>query len=537
VKLFDSKKRPLGRSIEPTIENSAGNPIAMVTGIGRFGWALCVLFLLAPLGMSESAQRHHSNQSHPDDAPQIIIDQHQGLLIETSLNITGEYIDEELPIEMTWKIFNSLELIAEGDLISHLIETDDLHESSRDSWQFSLNLNFTSYAPCSCILEIEGTDTNNRIDIAQLILFSQSDNQEEQLAPSIILKVPSEQLTGDVDLEAIAMDDEGFVGVQWSISNNSEIAMSCIQTWIGTPESIQWNNLTPPILQVNPTWSLDSTAYDDGVYSLIVRAFSEDGLYSPCACQSIGIDNHAPTAQIDGPSDLIEYSGTILFDGTGSSDQFWGREELVFLWVLENELGEKTIESGSDLRTFEVDASQSGNFTLTLTVADGAGFSDSISHQFNISNDVPTAALRIGGQALADGDEITLVDDEQWLLECGDSIDSDNDKSGLICTWYVDGEPIMTGWERQLQKPDDTSTSHTLMLEVTDDDGAVDTIMVTFGIQGTSSDPMYNSDTEGGFGFWILMVITAVSLAFGTTMILIRNFSGHSASIPKWKRE
>ncbi|MDP6325001.1 MAG: hypothetical protein QF684_05495, partial [Candidatus Thalassarchaeaceae archaeon] len=276
----------------------------MVTGIGRFGWALCVLFLLAPLGMSESAQRHHSNQSHPDDAPQIIIDQHQGLLIETSLNITGEYIDEELPIAMTWKIFNSLELIAEGDLISHLIETDDLHESSRDSWQFSLNLNFTSYAPCSCILEIEGTDTNNRIDIAQLILFSQSDNQEEQLAPSIILKVPSEQLTGDVDLEAIAMDDEGFVGVQWSISNNSEIAMSCIQTWIGTPESIQWNNLTPPILQVNPTWSLDSTAYDDGVYSLIVRAFSEDGLYSPCACQSIGIDNHAPTAQIDGPSDL-----------------------------------------------------------------------------------------------------------------------------------------------------------------------------------------------------------------------------------------
>jgi hypothetical protein len=48
---------------------------------------------------------------------------------------------------------------------------------------------------------------------------------------------------------------------------------------------------------------------------------------------------------------------------------------------------------------------------------------------------------------------------------------------------------------------------------------------------------MYNGDTEGGSGFWMLMVITAVSLAFVTTMILIRNFSGHSASIPKWKRE
>ena len=141
----------------------------------------------------------------------------------------------------------------------------------------------------------------------------------------------------------------------------------------------------------------------------MVRAVSDD-LYSTCACKPIGIDNNAPMARIDGPSEMAEYSGTIQFDGTGSSDLFWGQDELVFLWVLEDELGERSIRSGVDLRTFDVDASKSGSFTLTLTVVDNVGFTDTVSHEFNITNEVPVAALRIGGQALENGDQITLTD-------------------------------------------------------------------------------------------------------------------------------
>ena len=70
----------------------------MVKGLGRLGSALCVLILLSPLGMSENPTA--------DDAPQIIIDQNQGLFVESSLNISGTYIDEDLPVSLTWKIFN-----------------------------------------------------------------------------------------------------------------------------------------------------------------------------------------------------------------------------------------------------------------------------------------------------------------------------------------------------------------------------------------------------------------------------------------------
>ena len=256
---------------------------------------------------------------------------------------------------------------------------------------------------------------------------------------------------------------------------------------------------------------------------------------SPSSCHSIGIDNHPPTASIDGPTHSTEFAGEIQFDGSGSSDQYWGREGLFFLWVLEDEIGAKTIESGTDMRTFDMDAAQTGNYSLTLTVADGAGFSDTVVHQFNITNQAPVAALRIGGQPLADGDSITLVESSFWNIECGDSSDTANDQSGLTCTWYIDGEAEMTGWERQLQKPEDLSKSHTLMLEVTDDDGASDTITVTFGVQGTPSDPMHTEDSK--FGAWSLVIgIAGLHLLLGILYLLSRR-KQQSKSIPKWKRE
>ena len=502
----------------------------MVRGTTRLASALCLLILISPLGTSVNEPT--------DDSPQIIIDQSQGLNVYSNINITGTYIDEQLPISITWEIYNGVERIDDGDLMDHLSESGDSHSSSRNSWQYFINLNFTSTPTCSCVLEIEATDTNGQKDMAQLILFTQDEDAESltQLNPLIIFESPIGQLTGAVEIDTIAMDMAGSTSAQWAISNSTEIEISCIQSWIESPEQVQWHNMTAIIQDSSQSFTLDTMAYNDGEYSLMVRAVSDD-LYSTCACKPIGIDNNAPTARIDGPSVMTEYSGSIQFDGTGSSDLFWGQDELVFLWVLEDELGEKTIRSGVDLRTFDVDASKSGNFTLTLTVVDNVGFSDTVSHEFNIINQVPVAALRIGGQALENGDQITLTDSTQWLVECSDSTDSDNDKSGLVCTWYVDDEPLMTGWSRQLVSPEDLSKPHTLMLEVTDDDGMSDTITVTFGVQDTASDPMYDEDGTDN-GFWLMIAAQgAIFVTLILMMALLLRLTGKSTPIPKWKRE
>ena len=497
----------------------------MVKGIGRIGFALCVLILLSPHGISQSGTW--------DDSPQLIFDQDQGMSVDSSLNISGTYIDEELPNSFTWKIFDGSDVIASGNLQEGLVVSADAQESSRNSWGFSLDLNLSFYPHCACIIEIETEDTSGQYASAQLMFFSP--HPESVSHPRIILENPPEQLTGTAVLQAISRDSDGFVGLQWAISNHSDWAIPCNSHYTSEEVGdIQWSNVTSTASDNNQTLTIDSTNYEDGNYFLLVRAVNVL-FQSPSSCHSIGIDNHPPTASIDGPTHSTEFAGDIQFDGSGSSDQYWGREGLSFLWVLEDEFGSKTIESGTDMRTFDMDAAQTGNYSLTLTVADGAGFSDSVVHQFNITNQAPVAALRIGGQPLADGDSITLVESSFWNIECGDSSDTANDQSGLICTWYIDGDAEMTGWERQLQKPEDLSKPHTLMLEVTDDDGASDTITVTFGVQGTPSDPMYTDDTVE-WQMWIVFAAISIVAIIGGGFLYSR-YSKNNSGIPKWKRE
>jgi hypothetical protein len=510
----------------------------MVKGIGHIGCALCVLILLTPLGMSESTQEGHSNESHANDVPQLVIDQNQGLIVESTLNISGTYVDEEIPSTLTWKLFIGLEIVDEGDLLSNIALVSESFESNRDTWAYSFDLNFSVFSPCSCLLEIQATDSSNQVDKAQLILFSYGDELSE-LSPQIIFEDSdtSTQLTGDVSIDVVALDDDGMPAVQWALSNHSDVAIQCLQSWIGNQNWLTWNN-DSSLLQNQI--SLDTNAYEDGEYSLLIRAVSSDDLTSPNACRSVGIDNHEPVANLSGPSTINESNEILIFDGSGSVDNYWGRDSLVFLWILEsnsNPSMNKIIESGRNLRAFEFDATTSGDYTLSLTVADDVGFSDTVVHEFTISNVQPTAALRIDGQPLEDGDVITLADNNQWWLDCGNSLDSVNDESHLTCTWYLDDVAIMTGVERQLQRPEDSSQVHKLTLEAMDDDGASDSISITFGIQGTDSDPMYaNADYNG---ISILMIIGAIFsiCLLGLAMFKFSTRLSGVDSIPKWNAD
>ena len=98
----------------------------------------------------------------------------------------------------------------------------------------------------------------------------------------------------------------------------------------------------------------------------------------------------------------------------------------------------------------------------------------------------------------------------------------------------------MTGWARQLEKPADLSRPHTLTLLVTDDDGANDSITVTFGVQGTPSDPSYAAH-EDSSNFdtivEILVMLLSIIVVMFTILYVFRKYTGHSAPIPKWKRD
>ena len=105
---------------------------------------LCVLILLSPIGAAEAVVS--------DDPPQIIIDQGQGVIVDENLTITGTYVDEELPALLSWRMYSGLDIIDEGDLQSSLTQTTHSVESSRTTWEYSLELNLSPYSPCSCLL-------------------------------------------------------------------------------------------------------------------------------------------------------------------------------------------------------------------------------------------------------------------------------------------------------------------------------------------------------------------------------------------------
>jgi hypothetical protein len=492
----------------------------------------CLVLMLMPIASAGGS----------DDAPMVLIDQSQGEIVFGELNLTGLYIDEREPSALTWRLFDGFDLIDSGNLMDSLPTASDTQESSRSTWAWSLNLDFSEHRPCACIVEITALDDTEQSAVAWLIIFASDDSVD--LPPQVLIEGPSwtDLLSGLIVMRGFAMDDDHAPPtVQWALTDDASVSMACMQPRIDPPETFTWNNATSNWLDGAFQIPVDTTQYDDGAYVLVVRAVAEDGSTSPSACVPVGLDNHPPEAHITGPVLIEESEAMLSFDGSGSSDAFWGREELVFLWILEEIDGapeDRLIQSGRDLRTLEVAASEAGAYSLTLTVADSGGFSDTATHLFDITNLAPSAALRIDGQPLVDGDLITLAEGDQWWLDCGGSTDTPNDEPGLTCTWFIDGEPVMTGWERQLMRPEDVSTTHTLTLLVTDDDGANDSISITFGIQGTGSDPMRAEGDSSVLPDWAQLLLGAALITgiIAAGMLVSRRHDS-SGGIPKWKRK
>ena len=90
---------------------------------------------MALLSMSGNAE-----STINDDPPQITFDTEQGIVVTEEVNITGTFIDESPPLNLVWKVYNGVEIVEYGDLISNL-QPQSLNQSSRELWSFHLQLN------------------------------------------------------------------------------------------------------------------------------------------------------------------------------------------------------------------------------------------------------------------------------------------------------------------------------------------------------------------------------------------------------------
>ncbi len=517
--------------------------------MGRFS-ALVIALLLLPFGHSfaeDNGVIGRENSTQPNDPPQISLDQEHGFLTDSNLNVSGRIIDESLPEYLYWNLYYDQLTLPEssplGGQIWNISQEEDTTSSARSTWTFQIDVDISDFMPCACELIVRASDGYNDDYDSRIIFAADGSDIPARTVLEKISQSANSRLTGEVIFEGHALSyGHNIELIQWHLSSNIGEDVQCPGPGYlpHVPPALEWNNNSEIGVDGGFSISIDTQQFDEGDYTLFVRPILDESTNAGavCSCLSFKTDNSPPTANITGPSNLSESNGEVSFDGSGSSDHYWGRESLTYLWTLaEDNWGAEDIifESGPDYSTFEFNTTKSGNYSLTLTVADNAGFSSSTTHQFEISNTAPVADLRIDGQRLQDGGVITLPDENQWWIDCSGSTDTANDYP-LRCTWYLNDEALLEGSRRQLQRPDVNTKPHYLKLEVTDDDGATDTISVSFGIKGTDSDPaIYGDEDSESRTPLILFSAFAIFALLAVGIIIIRKRKG--PAIPKWSED
>lgn len=288
--------------------------------------------------------------------------------------------------------------------------------------------------------------------------------------------------SGTYNVSVVAVDDDGATSnpatVQVTINNvapqNASLTASSQTagegasiTFNATVEapsidtlSYQWN-FGDGITQTTTTSPVTHPYGDNGVYQATVTVTDDDnGTVSSTPVQ-ITITNLPPTASFSAnPQNTDENNLTIDFDAGGSSDP--GNDTLTYSWNFGD--GSSPVSGPQVSHTY----ADSGSYTVTLTVTDDDGASNSTSLTVDIQN-LPPSGVSISGP------ETISIGDTETYSGSGSDIATDP----LDYEWFVEGDSQGTGTSFDFSPT--VSGTYTIELQVTDDEdsSASDSITVT----------------------------------------------------------
>ena len=257
---------------------------------------------------------------------------------------------------------------------------------------------------------------------------------------------------------------------------------------------------------------IDVSGFEDGLHDIFVFASDDDLAGHSEACISFHIDNTPPVVAISGPDYAIEGSGTLLFDGSETNDAESGRNGLNYIWTVRrpSHTGSLPIEvaAGHDLRTFSVSTDYSGDFEISFTAIDQAGNSNTSIISYSIENLAPIIRLEIDGNAVFDGETVSLPRSSTVGFDATGSSDTTNDISTLRCVWKINNVPIYEGMYREMPWPEGVDDQYILSLVVSDDDRESTEISVIISDADKSSPiPTSVSILIFSMGFLIFAII------------------------------
>ena len=496
---------------------------------------LILLFLssLTPIFNNVNAQENISYQS-------INFNSESPLNVNNSTVVYGYATSNQDSITISWKL-KYLDILFDS---GQIVLNSELNNFQNPTYQWQIFLDFLSYPrSCTCYLTVT-LESTSPLTIIMPIFFS---SNGEFLEPALIIDDNYNNLFSDkIYVSGTAWSFDNFLpeaettfsslNLYWNVFNTNSQASSCKLD----PSEILTNSMKVEYSFMNQFSlenELDISNFDDGFYSLYLWAnnfHNSNSLNSEFYCVFIQVDNNEPISIIQSQENLkfLEGFSPILFDGSVSSDPFFGRSKLNFVWVLSQYMQNLNddnfylevlnVTSGDNKRTFSIDNLNAGNYSLTLTVTDEYGHSNSSSIDFSITNMAPVAKLSIDDVEIFDGDSLILLPDQEIDLDASESSDTENDILSLNCIWKVNNVPFYEGCKRTFSWPDSVNANEFILsLEVTDNDNLISQISINIKSE---------SSREGTYLslIFLLFSIFFVSYAF------YKRYNVVDKKIPKW---
>ena len=262
-------------------------------------------------------------------------------------------------------------------------------------------------------------------------------------------------------------------------------------------------DLSEEMYESTPTYTFE----DPGTYT--VELVVTDTIDQESAVDTMTVtvlDITAPTADAgEDPVDVAE-GDIVTLDGSGSTDNDAIED---YTWTFTDET-DVTLDGVSPVYTFE----NAGEFTITLTVADGAGLTDVDTVVVRVAsvNDAPSADA---------GDDMTVTEGDTVEFDGSGSSD-DVDIATYTWTFEYDGEvETLTG-----ESPEfvfEIPGTYIVTLNVTDDEDESDTDTVVVIVEEKAS--TFLTDY-----WWVLAAVAAIVVIGALAMLMKRGKSSPGPS-------
>mgnify|MGYP001401043163 CR=1 FL=1 len=479
----------------------------------RVIWAPLVALLLmsnTPFSLDDS---NHSSMASGLDLIQIEGGNVQFFETSSNLKFDVGYIDSE-EVEIRW-------LVKDGEITRYNGTSN--FQSNTNEWE-SIPIHHHVISPCRCVLIIDVIVDGERIH-REFGIISADENTPSNSSENGIIVPKNPVLSVNQEIVDITYIQDGAsppdFDVRWGIKSSQASESDCVDGLHASPSVEQWILVENTFNSTEFNIVHDLSSFEDGWWTILIQHGTEQNWTSWIGCTDIRLDTDSPSVVLSAPSTVPESSVPVVIDGSSSSDSFWGREGLRYIWTI-TELNSSSVSKtsvGESNGLFNLSAIDSGIFVVNLTIVDLVGHTNSTSVTVEVVNQRPTAALRIDGVPTDDGETIRLSNKDGWSIDAYYSTDTSNDVASLSYVWYLDGIPVLSGIERTLERPEDDTVQHTLMLVVTDDNGEVDTSSLMFGVIDTPSDPE-DQGSSITFLSGILVIVFFVLISIYLLMIV-----------------